>query len=96
MHEEKTKLKSDLNEKLWECINVIDQVRSKSKLFNAEMQKFELDIKPNYQNIIKSMELVPFNEIIMKYSGQLSNIEKFMMQTKVQQVDSLSVKVNDE
>jgi hypothetical protein len=29
------------------------------------------------------MELVPFNEIIMKYSGQLSNIEKFIMQTKI-------------
>ena len=55
------------------------------------MQKYELDIKPNYQNIIKSMESGPFNEIITRYSSQVQNIEKFHQNLKLQKVESLEV-----
>jgi hypothetical protein len=82
MQEEKINHVAKLNEKMWECINMIEQLKSVSRKHELDLGKSYLDIEKNYENIIKDIENEPFKLIMSKYMQKLKGIENFIVQIK--------------
>lgn len=49
----------------------IQSCKSKNDGIQAEFQSIKKDIEENYENIIKKIEMEPFNQILSKYYGKL-------------------------
>ncbi len=55
------------------------------------MEKFKLDIEKNYDNIIKEMEVTPFQEIIDKYTQKLNYIDHYLSSLNNDSVEVIEV-----
>ncbi|CAD8200385.1 unnamed protein product [Paramecium octaurelia] len=58
--------------------------------YEKQLQQFQIDIEKNHSNIVKKMDMKPFEDIMQRYEKRVKNIQQLLSEMKL---DS-SVKIN--
>ncbi|CAD8095537.1 unnamed protein product [Paramecium primaurelia] len=58
--------------------------------YEKQLQQFQIDIEKNHSNIVKKMEMKPFEDIMQRYEKRVKNIQQLLSEMKLDN----SVKIN--
>ncbi|EAS06387.2 hypothetical protein TTHERM_00945250 (macronuclear) [Tetrahymena thermophila SB210] len=75
IYEQKTQLLSQINNKMWEQINLIELKKNDSRLFEQKLLLKQQDIEKNYQQITTAMGVSEVREILFFYNSELDQIK---------------------
>lgn len=75
INESKQKYTSRVDKTFHSIKDIFNEKCAKMAKFDREMKELEKDVRLNYTNIIKLMDLEPFYEIIYRYNKKLNNIK---------------------
>lgn len=63
---------------MWNSINLIDEIKNKTKLYDTNIEKFKIDIEKNYDNIIRFLETSLFRQTIQNQTQILQQTEQYL------------------
>ena len=75
LEEAKTKYSTRVEKTFQSIRDIYTEKGAKLAKFEREMKELEKDVRLNYSNIIRLMDLEPFYEIIYRYNKKLNNIK---------------------
>ncbi|KAL4499830.1 hypothetical protein ABPG72_015179 [Tetrahymena utriculariae] len=75
IYEQKTQLLSQINNKMWEQINLIELKKNDSRLFEQKLLLKQQDIEKNYQQVTTQMGVSEVREILFFYNSELDQIK---------------------
>lgn len=82
INESKQKYASRVEKTFHSIKDIFNEKCVKMAKFDREMKELEKDVRLNYTNIIKLMDLEPFYEIIYRYNKKLNNIKAVFAEFK--------------
>ncbi|KAL4472454.1 hypothetical protein ABPG74_018403 [Tetrahymena malaccensis] len=75
IYEQKTQLLSQINNKMWEQINLIELKKNDSRIFEQKLLLKQQDIEKNYQQVTTQMGVSEVREILFFYNTELDQIK---------------------
>ncbi|CAD8113653.1 unnamed protein product [Paramecium sonneborni] len=69
--------------------NILDWQQAVTN-YEKQLQQFQIDIEKNHINIVKKMEMKPFEDIMLRYEKRVRNIQQLLSEMKLEQC----VKIN--
>ncbi|KRX07801.1 hypothetical protein PPERSA_07551 [Pseudocohnilembus persalinus] len=94
MNDQKQILIKNIELKKFDCLKQIRKDQQNQKDHILEMQKFNFDIKKNYENIIREMENDPFNDIIRQYEYKIEHIQQQIFELDNKKINIIQIDQN--
>ena len=82
INEVERKYKNRISKTHFSIEKIFDSKFSKVQSFEKELSELERDVRLNYYNIIKLMDIDPFYEIIFRYTSKLNKIRNVFLAFK--------------
>ncbi|CAK59947.1 unnamed protein product (macronuclear) [Paramecium tetraurelia] len=74
---------SNLEQNILDCQQAVTN-------YEKQLQQFQIDIEKNHTNIVKKMEMKPFDDIMQRYEKRVRNIQQLLSEMKLES----GVKIN--
>ncbi|CAD8117781.1 unnamed protein product [Paramecium sonneborni] len=63
--------------------NILDWQQAVTN-YEKQLQQFQIDIEKNHANIVKKMEMKPFEDIMLRYEKRVRNIQQLLSEMKLE------------